>query len=229
MHNKWVWIILKHPHRHQPQPTPSIEKLSFTEPGPWCQKGWGVLAKATWPVPSFCWDRTTQKGAHSFGILQRLLRKLLKTENLKLSCNDWEKRGEARAAAPAAPALRKASLLGTTPTSPRRRQEEGHELKWASLERGPWPWVLEWHPQPQTPRKRWANKQLSLSPRLLKWLVDPRTHIVCVCVCERERERERGEALLWGTWGKGESSVGEGSSFLYWIPMTCMLEWLWSD
>ena len=100
MHNKWVWIILKHPHPHQPQPTLSMEKLSFTEPGPWCQKGWGVLAKATWPVPSFCWDRTTQKGAHSFGILQRLLRKLLKTENLKLSCNDWEKRGEARAAAP---------------------------------------------------------------------------------------------------------------------------------
>lgn len=55
---------------------------------------------ATWLVPVCCQDMTTWEKAHSFGVLHRLLRKLFKTEILKLNFNDCQKRGVRHSSCP---------------------------------------------------------------------------------------------------------------------------------
>lgn len=110
----------------------------------------GLLAEGhsqgQWLVPECCQETTTWKEAHSFDILHRLLRKLLKTEILKLNLNDCQKRGVRHsrcsiADAPAAPPMGQASHW---PPHPPGQQEEGKPRR-KKVNISPW----EWGPCPE--------------------------------------------------------------------------------
>lgn len=189
--------------------------------------------RATWTVPAFCWNMTTWKKAHSFGILHSLLRKLLKTEILKLNFNDWEKRGKAQqllqSSCPTAPCSGKGMVLATTATN----QEEGKKgimkVNGSGLELRSWPLVPEKQSTSTNTKEKASktNKTQKLSPRLLKRIVGPRIRVW-----------RGGEMRDWsikkdlvggGAWGGRGEFCRRRNKFLSRFPMACVPEWLQSD